>query len=254
MTNLRSTAHNRANNVAATKCQRYKSLAQEVCSQEWQLHVHPKVISRRDPFGTLGTQYVLFPGMSAHSVSLMKTLTILLVVISNFAVSQRRTEDFLIAESLAIRLSPSAFHMLPKRIIEVLEQGGYTIPQSWADSLPHNVISGEFRKPGQLDWAVLASKNHQSSIIIFWNGSDTDTTHLEQLSDLTYMQDEASSGILFSRYIQTVRLNEFGPDCGYQETTLPRVDHDAIEDYFIPKGSLILYFYQGKLYDCPGAD
>src|SRR5258707_11581560 len=121
----------------------------------------------------------------------MKILSVILLASSPLALAQHRAEDFLIAESLATRLPPNVFHMLPKRIIKVLERGGYEIPQSWADTLPHNVISGEFRKKGQQDWAVLASKNHQTSIIIFWNSSDTDTVHLGQEPDLTYMQDEA---------------------------------------------------------------
>src|SRR4051794_8216307 len=63
------------------------------------------------------------------------------------------------------RLSPRSFPQLPHRIVRSLEAGKYTIPQIWMDPQapdyhrPLNVIKGSFRRKGQIDWAVLASRN-----------------------------------------------------------------------------------------------
>lgn len=72
-----------------------------------------------------------------------------------------------IADEQTVRLKSSDFNELPKEIIKNLEQRGCTIPQIWHDKTLHNVISGEFSKKGQKDWAVLCSINRVSSILVF---------------------------------------------------------------------------------------
>ena len=67
-----------------------------------------------------------------------------------------------IADSLTVRLSPSQLKTLPNNIVQYLTNHGYTIPQIWDDKTPHNFVAGSFVRKGQTDWAVLASKNRIS--------------------------------------------------------------------------------------------
>lgn len=59
------------------------------------------------------------------------------------------------SEDGVLRLAPSAFSILPPAIVVDLRFRGCYIPQTYGPADPHNVIRGEFRNPGQQDWAVL---------------------------------------------------------------------------------------------------
>jgi hypothetical protein len=154
-------------------------------------------------------------------------------------------------------LSPEAFPELPKNIAEYLRTEGYAIPQSYWPFTLHNVIQGAFASPGQKDWAVLASKNESSSIIVFWNGSTENMTLLATRPDSRYKQYLGEDiGVYFSRVISTVdktfivKHNE-----SYTPTNeLPPIDHEGIDDYFLEKGSVVHYFYEGKWLKLTGAD
>ena len=58
---------------------------------------------------------------------------------------------------------------MPANLVQDLQRRGCTIPQEHFTKEPHNVIRGEFAKPGQTDWAVLCSINRVSSILVYWN-------------------------------------------------------------------------------------
>ncbi|HEX6942595.1 MAG TPA: hypothetical protein VF128_06685, partial [Gemmatimonadaceae bacterium] len=56
-------------------------------------------------------------------------------------------------------LQPSAFADLPASIRSDLEQRGCTVPQSYPDSTPHNVVRGRFTSPKEVDVAVLCARD-----------------------------------------------------------------------------------------------
>jgi len=184
----------------------------------------------------------------------LNNVAFLFIIATISAVAQRGAHEYQVVESFVTRLSPRAFPALPVQVAAALEREGYTIPQSWNDSLPHNVIVGEFRRRGQRDWAVLASRNHESRIIIFWNGLDRDTSYVSTREDILSMQDQGNRGISYARYIQNVRPDVFDPRCGNVDSTSSNTDHDAIKDHFIPRESDIFYFRKGKWFDCPGEE
>ena len=68
------------------------------------------------------------------------------------------------------RLLPGDFKQLPTSVVKNLERRGCRIPQSYGVKKKHNVISGNFFRRGQKDWAVLCSRKGVSSILIFPNG------------------------------------------------------------------------------------
>jgi len=61
------------------------------------------------------------------------------------------------AEGRIVRLPPRAFPELPGNVVRELQRRSCTIPQTAFTKNPHNVIKGEFARPGQTDWAVLCS-------------------------------------------------------------------------------------------------
>jgi hypothetical protein len=78
--------------------------------------------------------------------------------------------DAIDAAKKIVRLPPAAFRQLPLSVRRRLEADGCQIPQSPNLKAPHNVISGHFASPAQLDWAVLCSIDGDSSVRIFWGG------------------------------------------------------------------------------------
>jgi hypothetical protein len=69
-------------------------------------------------------------------------------------------------------LRRSSLKQLPQSITRTLEARGCTIPQvaelGVGGPTEMNVIRGEFARIGQLDWAVLCSRDGRSTILVFW--------------------------------------------------------------------------------------
>jgi hypothetical protein len=161
-----------------------------------------------------------------------------------------------VADSLTLRLSPSKFPQLPRAIITFLQQGGYTIPQGWDNPIPHNVISGSFATKGQRDWAVLASRNHISTIFVFWNGSAKNPAAIAPQKDITgppvvYLEEK----IGFIRQINGADKQFIMEHYQwYGGPKPPPIDHEGIDDGVVESGSRVYYFYEGKWLTLTGAD
>jgi len=170
--------------------------------------------------------------------------------------SRNLQEMAILANEQAIRLEPSNFKNLSQEIIQNLEKRRCTIPQTWHIKTPHNVISGEFSKKGQKDWAVLCSINQVSSILIFWNGSTKNVAEIAKSDDISYFQTVAANDEMgFSRVIDTVDkkyiINHYN---SYGGVKPPQIDHEGINDAFAEKASYVLYFHHGKWLELQGAD
>jgi len=160
------------------------------------------------------------------------------------------------ADSATIRLSPTAFPRLPRQVRRSLLSRGCTIPQTFADTKPHNVISGEFAKRGQTDWAVLCSRNRVSSILVFWGGSARSVAEIAKGEDRNFLQVVGGNGeIGFSRSIIAVGrdhiLNHFREYGGRKP---PRIDHQGIDDGYLEKASYVLYYHRGRWLELQGTD
>lgn len=148
------------------------------------------------------------------------------------------------------RLKPSDFPELPTKIVRELERRGCTIPQvtlegvEMKESRPQNVVSGEFARKGQKDWAALCSRRGQTAIYIFWGrptkcpnvigaGSDSADRYLDT-ADAKYILDH------YEAY--------GGPK------PPPRLLHQGLNDGIAEKASQVWYCYQGKWRVLQGAD
>lgn len=152
------------------------------------------------------------------------------------------------------RLAPNEFHTLPSHIRKQLTTKGCTIPQYLGNTAPHNVIKGEFEKPGQKDWAVLCSRNYSSSILIFWGGQVSCPSEILSSPDRSWLQN-TGEGIGYSRVIATVDLKFIFKHIVPNEESSPApITHQGINQSFVGKGSTVQYCVQGKWIELPGAD
>jgi hypothetical protein len=163
---------------------------------------------------------------------------------------------FFLLLAIVTRLHPAEFPNLPRNLAIDLQRRGCTIPQvPMVDGGPHNIIKGEFAKSGQTDWAVLCSVNGASSILVFWNGSAADPAQLEARKDDDALQGWSNGQIVYSRKIEPVgKAYIMDHYQAYGGEKPPPIDHQGINDIFVGKASVVLYFHQGKWLHLTGAD
>jgi len=158
-------------------------------------------------------------------------------------------------ETQIVRLSPSAFSELPANLIQELQRRACTIPQYAYSKKPANVIKGEFARPSQTDWAVLCSMKGVSTILVFWNGSEKNPAALATMEDNGYVQFLGHDQWGYSRGIDPVSrdyiLRHYD---AYGGPKPPPIDHQGINDAFLEKASVVLYFYEGQWLKLTGAD
>ena len=136
-------------------------------------------------------------------------------------------------EAQITRLSPAVFPELPANLVQELQRRGCTVPQETYSKGRNNVIKGEFAKPGQADWAVLCSVKGISTILVFWNGSESNPASLVPVEDKFFAQSYGRGQFGYVRGI---------------------IDHQGVGDVFIEKASVVWYFYQGQWLKLTGGD
>ena len=145
-----------------------------------------------------------------------------------------------------VRLAPSSFSQLPKNVRQELERRNCTIPQVWGEHPPGNVITGEFLKKGQKDWAVLCSVRLKSSILVLPAATPQNAYTLAEEEDLNMLTGVGDGKIGFSREIKPVGdasiQEHYKADGGPKP---PVIDHFGIGDS-LDEGSMVFYFYQNK--------
>jgi hypothetical protein len=183
-------------------------------------------------------------------------LVVLFASISRLCFAQTISqEQWETADRQVRRLLPTAFTQLPKSLIAELQRRGCTIPQVPMIEGLQNVIKGQFAKPGQTDWAVLCSIGRVSSILVFWNGSETNPAEIAKMNDIDRLQGWGGDKIVYSWAITPVG-KEFVMEHfdAYGGPKPPPIDHQGIDDAFVGKASAVQYFYQGKWLQLTGAD
>jgi hypothetical protein len=140
-------------------------------------------------------------------------------------------------------------------VIRELQRRGCSIPQAAFTKTPHNVIKGQFARPGELDWAVLCSIKGVSTILVFWNGSNKNPAAIAPAEDLNFLQGNETGDIGYSRGIGPVAkdfiVQHFN---AYGGPKPPPIDHQGIDDAFIEKASVTWYFHHGEWLKLTGAD
>jgi hypothetical protein len=159
------------------------------------------------------------------------------------------------ADEATIRLSPAAFPEIPVGISGELKRRGCTVPQTYNGEPPHNVIRGRFMSAAATDWAVLCSRDRLSSILVFPSGSANSVVELAQSPDANWLQGIGGSAIGFSRAIGVATPESIR---NYYEAhggpAPPPLDHDGIDEAFVGKSSVVLYWYNDRWQELTGAD
>jgi len=150
------------------------------------------------------------------------------------------------ADAATKRLLPSAFPDLPEPLRLELLRRGCTIPQLHSGGPPHNVVRGAFRAAGQVDVAVLCSRERRSVILVFWSSDPADASEIGAQADADYLQVVAPGQIGFSRAINTATPDYIIRHQRNGDPPLASVTHDGINDAFVEKASGVWYRHQGK--------
>lgn len=178
--------------------------------------------------------------VASFAAFLLAALCILPLAIGAQAVDQSPQRTYPVR-----RLQPKAFPELPKNLVTELERRGCTVPQGSAGRRV-NVIQGEFSKPGQIDWAVLCSKQASTSLLVFWNSNAADPAVLAKFPD--------NPGRIFDWFIRPVdRTFIMDHYRAYGGPKPPPIDHQGIESGG-DTASTVLYYYQRKWLALQGAD
>ena len=156
--------------------------------------------------------------------------------------------------------APRTFKQLPPIVQETLVAEGCGIPESgFSSRVESNVIQGAFAASGQIDSAVLCTKDGRTAIRVFWGGAAAPCPdRLEEADNASGMVLDGRDGPYYSRTLRVAspaRIREahgrYGKDAG---VTLPsELTHDGIEDG-IEKGSAILYCHGGAWLRLAGSD
>lgn len=142
---------------------------------------------------------------------------------------------------VAPRLPPAAFSELSPGIRSELERRHCMIPQVAGDTTRHNVLRGRFRRPGQMDWAVLCWVNGYSSILVFWHG--TPSQHPGEVAvatDAEYTEPLDSGRVTFVRAIAVM------DSAHIPEPQSVAITHDGIRSIHRGKSSLAYYWDEGE--------
>jgi hypothetical protein len=154
------------------------------------------------------------------------------------------------------RLLPGEFAFIPVQVKKTLTELGCTIPQaSYFPKGKSNVISGSFAKRGQIDYAVLCSRNGMSHIQVVWGGQARCESALQVMEDSIFTHQEDSGNIEYSRVLgvtpQRAIVKLLPADDGPK---LSAPYHEAIQDAYVEKASTIFYCENGKWHELEGAD
>ena len=156
--------------------------------------------------------------------------------------SQLAREGWLRADDAIVRLNPSVFPNLPTKVRIALEQRGCTIPQPYDTEDHLNVVSGTFVSPGRISWAVLCSRERQSTILVFYGNGFGRVDAIAQEADIQYLQTVSGNGnIGYSRRLGVATPKEIRRYFERDAQNQQRVDHDGLDDAFIGKSSVVWY-------------
>jgi homoserine O-acetyltransferase len=163
-------------------------------------------------------------------------------------------QDWARADLATTRLTPATFTNLPLAVRRNLKERGCTIPQSFATTRAGNVIRGRFTSAARTDWAVLCSVDRVSSILVFRGGSVLSVAELARYPDSTFLQVIGENGAVgYSRAIRVAGA-KYIREHNRDDPSLPRFDHEGIDDAFVEKASSIWYWHSGSWRKLSGAD
>ena len=179
-----------------------------------------------------------------------------LSIVAVWSCTTDETGDTTLREIRDGHLPPGAFADLQASIRSDLERRGCTIPQTYPDSAPHNVIRGRFTSRDQMDVAVLCAVDSTMTILVF-RGESADS--VAELASQPHLDERTAGGTAgnfwHSRAIDSadsayirIHFERYGGP------KPPRLDHEGINDIFVEKASVVWYWNGSRWLRLQGAD
>ena len=157
------------------------------------------------------------------------------------------------ADRATVRLAPEEFTEVPRSLQRELRRRGCSIPQPYTNGGRQNVISGEFTRIGQIDWAVLCSRERQSSILVFRAGDPQQAEELAPRADANFLQRTDAIHIGFSRALAVASTDYIRQHARSGDETRV-ITHAGINDIFVDKASVVWYWDQRQWLQLSGAN
>jgi hypothetical protein len=171
---------------------------------------------------------------------------IIITIISSYSTA-------LSEEKKGIYINPGQVKGVPANIALELKKLNCQIPQGILDHT--NAIEGEFVIKGQKDWAVLCSTKGKSHIHIFWGGPKRCPTVIAERSDEEYLYKQSNGAWEYARGLGKVGEKFIMEHYeAYGGPKPPPITHDAIDDRWLGKASVVHYCHQGRWLELTGAD
>lgn len=145
------------------------------------------------------------------------------------------------------RLPVSSFPQLPEAISAHLERLGCMIPQTYEAHRPENVIHGSLERAGSKDWAVLCAADGTVKLMVFFAASPASPTVLVSEPETSRLETHDPSGVLgFGWGIDPASPRQVHEAQSGMEHRPALLDHDALADIFVEKGTVYHYFTKGR--------
>jgi hypothetical protein len=159
------------------------------------------------------------------------------------------------ADAVTKRIDPAVFPGIPRWLTAQLTRRHCSIPQSFSENRPHNIIRGFFNDGRVTDWAVLCSRQRVSTLLVFWDEQVQTVAELSSDPDAKFLQVVPRGEIGFSRVIAVATPGTIRSYArGFPGGVLPPLSHSGINDMFVGKGSMVWYWRLGKWLQLVGAD
>lgn len=145
------------------------------------------------------------------------------------------------------RLPVSSFPQLPTAIAAHLEKLGCMIPQTYEAHRPENVIHGSLERAGSKDWAVLCAASGTVRLIVFFASEPGSSTVLVSEPETARLETHDPSGVLgFGWGIDPASPRQVHEAQSGMKHRPAWLDHDALADVFVEKGTVYHFFSKGK--------
>ena len=128
-------------------------------------------------------------------------------------------------------LDPGQLRELPEAVRTDMGKLGCRVPKFMKWDARHNVIQGQFFKPGQNDWAVLCQVGDKTGILLYPGGAAT---------DLPMLRSEATDPTRTIHVVSAFVLQKLSVR-NHPDDPPPTFDHDGIEDGPIQKAGQVIY-------------
>ncbi len=152
------------------------------------------------------------------------------------------------------RLPPSSFPDLPAPIVDLVNQRGCLIPQTYEAHRPENVVEASLEGKGSQDWALLCSVKNTVSLMVFFASAPERPVVLVTAPETERLQMHDPSRVLGFNWGIDPASPEQVHEAQIGIAHRPAApDHDALADSTLDRRTVYHFYSKGKwtLLDLP---